>query len=74
MFEILKYGIIAGIIFTANYINERKDYVCAYAEIVENNDTMVLRTIVTVDEWQNAIQRYITDSIVNSLDTNIVNY
>lgn len=72
MFNVLKYGIIAGLIFAANYINERKDYVIAYAEVIQGNDTMLLETTVTIEEWENAIQRYITDSIVNSLENNAV--
>lgn len=65
MFNVLKYGIIAGLIFAANYINERKDYVIAYAEVIQDNDTMLLETTVTINEWENAVQRYITDSIAN---------
>lgn len=70
MFKILKYGIIAGLIFSANYINVRQDCVIAYAKVVEGNDTISLKTTVTVNEWENAIQRYITDSIANSLENN----
>lgn len=72
MFNVLKYGIIAGLIFAANYINERKDYVIAYAEVIQDNDTMLLETTVTIEEWENAVQRYITDSIANSLENNAV--
>lgn len=72
MFNLLKYGIIAGLIFAANYINERKDYVIAYAEVIQDNDTMLLETTVTIEEWENAVQRYITDSIANSLENNAV--
>lgn len=72
MFNLLKYGIIAGLIFAANYVNERKDYVVAYAEVIEDNDTVLLKTIVTCDEWNNAVQRYITDSINNTLECDTV--
>lgn len=72
MFNVLKYGIIAGLIFAANYINEGKDYVISYAEVIQDNDTMLLETTVTIEEWENAVQRYITDSIANSLENNAV--
>ena len=67
MFNLLKYGIIAGIIFTANYINERRDCVIAYAQVIEETDTLYVKTTVSCDEWNNAVQRYITDSISNSV-------
>lgn len=73
MFNLLKYGTIAGLIFAANYVNENKNYVVAYAEVIQENDTMLLKTTVTIDEWENAVQRYITDSISNELKNDTVN-
>ena len=73
MFNILKYGIIAGIIFSANYINVRQDCVIAYAKVIESNDTISLKTTLSIDEWENAVYRYVTDSIANELKNDTVN-